>query len=270
MSIRRKMSIRVFLFVTLLVSAQQVGAGASLVMLEEQARATSPNSYALLIGVSDYKDGTYSKLPAIPRELDQVERVLKRQGFQSSILLNGDRVQIEQAIEQFIKKYGHQQKNKLLIYFSGHSVTHNGKRYLVPLGVGGLNDLSKSALNVDWVKSYGYKVDSRQLLMVFDLCMEATQHPATEFIVASGPDSAVPAQSPFASAFAQGIGGGKADLDGDGNITGYELTSYIYTRRGKGLLAIEPIHSHNSSRIYRKERFSIPLIKSENNILKTR
>ena len=91
-------------------------------------------SYALLIGASVYKGG-WPSLESIPGELDNVENLLKRKGFQIERINDPDSKQLKDAFTGFINRYGYDRNNRLLIFYSGHGYTrNNGKKgYLVPV-----------------------------------------------------------------------------------------------------------------------------------------
>ena len=88
-------------------------------------------SHALLIGVSDYNNG-WSKLPAIPEELDQLEQELVRKQFNVVRLNNPDARELKEGITDFIDQYGYEPENRLLFFFSGHGHSQSDKGFLVP------------------------------------------------------------------------------------------------------------------------------------------
>ena len=92
------------------------------------------NSYALLIGVSDYTAG-WPDLQAVPSELSQVETMLQERGFAVTRVLNPQSSRLKSAFESFVNEHGYDTNSRLLFYFSGHGYTRdNGnKGYLVPL-----------------------------------------------------------------------------------------------------------------------------------------
>jgi hypothetical protein len=92
-------------------------------------------SHALLIGNSRYAaDSGFKSLTSIPQELDQIERVLKNQGFSVDRVPNQNKKGIKTAVDQFIEQYGYQADNRLLIYYSGHGDTAKERGYLIPAG----------------------------------------------------------------------------------------------------------------------------------------
>ncbi|MEE8434486.1 MAG: caspase family protein, partial [bacterium] len=93
-------------------------------------------SHALLIGVSDYTAG-WPDLESIPGELDRLEEALKKKGFSVDRLRNPNSRQLKKGFEDFIEKYGYEEEDRLLFFFSGHGYTRTtaqGRRkgYLVP------------------------------------------------------------------------------------------------------------------------------------------
>jgi formylglycine-generating enzyme required for sulfatase activity len=69
------------------------------------------NSYALVIGVSDYKNG-WPDLNAVPGELTQVERLLERKGFQVTKIMNPNSDALQDAFEDFVDEYGYEATNR--------------------------------------------------------------------------------------------------------------------------------------------------------------
>ena len=74
------------------------------------------NSYALLIGVSDYDYWNWPDLESIPSELASVERLLGQHGFQIEKHLNPNGDQLETLFENFIDAYGYEPGNRLLFF----------------------------------------------------------------------------------------------------------------------------------------------------------
>ena len=77
------------------------------------------NSHALLIGVSDYGKG-WPDLESIPSEIEKVSDNLKGHGFNVVKVMDPDSKKLEAAFEDFIDKYGFDENNRLLLFFSGH------------------------------------------------------------------------------------------------------------------------------------------------------
>ena len=79
-------------------------------------------SYALLIGISDYT-GRWPDLPGVKDDVQAVKTALEAQGFQVITEENSDRERLDQVFMDFITTYGQQPDNRLVFYFAGHGHT---------------------------------------------------------------------------------------------------------------------------------------------------
>jgi formylglycine-generating enzyme required for sulfatase activity len=208
------------------------------------------NSYALLIGVSDYSAG-WPDLPKIPRELDAVEAVLQEQGFQITRVRDPDHRQLVDAFQQFIDRYGFEHNNRLLVYFSGHGYTRQDgeKGYLVPADAPNpLRDevgFLHRALEMNQILAWARRIEAKHALFLFDSCFSGTVFKAKslpaqpphittltardvrQFITAGSEGEEVPAESTFTPVFVDALRYGKGDLNQDGYVTGTELGLYL-------------------------------------------
>lgn len=211
------------------------------------------NSYALLIGVSDYTAG-WPDLESVPGELQAVEKVLRDFGFEVVTHLNPDRQKLEDAIQDFINEYGFDPQNRLLFFFSGHGETRleGRKGYLVPadapLPTKDEKEFLKKALPMSQIMAWARLIEAKHVLFLFDSCFSGTvfkqrslppvpphismltARPVRQFITAGSAGEAVPANSVFTPAFIDGLAFGLADLDKDGYITGTELGVYLQAK----------------------------------------
>jgi len=208
-------------------------------------------SHALVIGVSEYQDIAWGELDSVPRDVREVKKALEGQGFNVETILNPTKKDMDDRIEQFIGDYGYEQNNRLLFYYSGHGYTQERKGrqfgYLVPSDAP--NPLSdekgffRKSLKMTRVLSWAKEIESKHALFVFDSCFSgsvlrsralnvpedisySTSKPVRQFISAGSANQPVPAESVFRPLFIRGING-KADLDGDGYVTGVELGIYL-------------------------------------------
>ena len=129
-------SLKYVCLVLMLATAGQATAatrGIAITTAEGEDVELYQNSYALLIGIADYTDG-WPDLMSIHSELDEVQRVLEKQGFKVHRVKDPRSSDLFGAYREFIADYGYDSKNRLLFYFSGHGYTRdNGnKGYLVP------------------------------------------------------------------------------------------------------------------------------------------
>jgi len=208
-------------------------------------------SHALVIGVSKYQDSAWGQLDSVPRDVREVKKALEGQGFNVETILNPTKQDMNDRIEQFIGDYGFEKNNRLLFYYSGHGYTQerDGRQfgYLVPSDAPNpLTDekgFFRKTLKMTRILSWAKEIESKHALFVFDSCFSgsvlrsralsvpedisySTSKPVRQFISAGSADQPVPAESVFRPLFIRGING-KADLDGDGYVTGNELGMYL-------------------------------------------
>jgi hypothetical protein len=208
-------------------------------------------SHALVIGVSKYQDSAWGQLDSVPRDVREVKEALEGQGFNVETILNPTKQDMNDRIEQFIGDHGFEKNNRLLFYYSGHGYTQerNGRQfgYLVPSDAPNpLTDekgFFRKSLKMTRILSWAKEIESKHALFVFDSCFSgsvlrsralsvpedisySTSKPVRQFISAGSADQPVPAESVFRPLFIRGING-KADLDGDGYVTGNELGMYL-------------------------------------------
>lgn len=208
-------------------------------------------SHALLIGVSEYDNG-WDDLSGVKEDIPAVKRALERHSFEVDIEENPTGQQLEAAIKKFIRKYGEEPDNRLLIYFAGHGHTLTTSRgvklgYLVPRDAPSpstdIGKFKEVAVSMNAIEDYALQIESKHALFVFDSCFAGTifditrashppvilnmvGQPVREFITAGGADEVVPNRSVFREQFVEGLEGA-ADLDGDGYITGSELGMFL-------------------------------------------
>ena len=208
------------------------------------------NSYALLIGVSDYTAG-WPDLESIPGELQAVENVLKKFGFKVVLHLNADHQKLGDAFQNFINEYGFESQNRLLFFFSGHGETRldGRKGYLVPadapVPARDEKGFLQKALPMSQILAWARQIEAKHVLFLFDSCFSGTvfkqkalppepphismltAKAVRQFITAGSAGETVPANSVFTPAFIDGLEHGLADLDKDSYITGTELGIYL-------------------------------------------
>ena len=208
------------------------------------------NSYALLVGVSDY-DVDWPDLDAVPSELQNVEALLLEQGFNVAKVMNPDSDQLQEAFENFIDLYGYIPNNRLLFYYSGHGYTRaeNTKGYLVPTDAPNPQKdergFIRKAYSMTSLLALARQIESHHALFLFDSCFsgtifktralptepllisQLTALPVRQFITAGQAGEEVPAKSTFTPAFIDSIKYGLADLNSDGYVTGSELGMHL-------------------------------------------
>ncbi len=246
--------------------------GSGLFCLHSQASITLPvgngeavelysNSYALVIGVSDYE--YWPDLPGVETDVDEVGLALESHGFKVINLLNPTRDSFDDAMRDFIGEYGQDPDNRLIVYYAGHGHTLRTRRgrelgYIVPadapLPKDGIGKFKKKAISMLEVEIFAKQMEAKHAMFTFDSCFsgslfeitraipdnisQKTAEPVRQFITAGSAEQTVPDKSVFRGQFIAGLDG-EADLNKDGYITGTELAQFIeesvtnYTRRAQ-------------------------------------
>jgi hypothetical protein len=246
--------------------------GLSMACLHTQASVTLPvgdgqsvelysNSYALVIGVSDYKH--WPDLPGVETDVDEVGLALESHGFKVITLLNPTRNSFDDAMREFIAEHGQDPNNRLIVYYAGHGHTLRTRRgrelgYIVPtdapLPKDGVGKFKARAISMLEVEIFAKQMEAKHAMFTFDSCFsgslfeitraipdnisQKTAEPVRQFITAGSAEQTVPDKSVFRSQFIAGLDG-EADINKDGFITGTELAQFIeesvtnYTRRAQ-------------------------------------
>ncbi len=206
-------------------------------------------SHALLIGVSDYTGG-WPDLESVLSELDKLESVLKKQGFNTVKVINPDSKTLKKSFNNFIDQYGYNVNDRLLFFYSGHGYSRkNGKKgYLVPADAPDPRKYEKGflqkSLEMGQIMTWSRQIESKHALFLFDSCFSGTIfktktlpevpppinsytiNPVRQFITAGSAGEEVPAFSVFTPSLVRALKG-DADLNDDGYITGTELGMYL-------------------------------------------
>ena len=257
---RKKISVIIILFCFLLntfATFGQTNRGAGNVKIKKSNGKTEEiklydASYALVIGNGKYTNG-WDTLPGVASDVKAVTDVLTGQGFNVETAENLSSRDFTNRIQQFIDDYGYQPNNRLLIYYAGHGhtlkSTGDGRDlgYVVPVDapLPSKDEIGfkRKAIPMDDILNFAKKIQSKHALFVFDSCFsgrlasrgeiavppiiqESVAYPVRQFITAGAANQTVPDDSVFRKAFVRGIDG-KADLNGDGYVTGTELASFL-------------------------------------------
>jgi TonB family protein len=210
-------------------------------------------SYALVIGVSDYLDGPrgWPDLPGVRRDVIRVKAALEGRGFHVTMVTNPTRVQLEQAFNDFIGRYGLEPGHRLLFYFSGHGHTEKSTYgeemgYIVPADAPNpkrdRNGFLTTAIDMQMMEVYAKRIQSKHALFLFDSCFSGsifaisraipqdisykTAKPVRQFITSGSAEETVPDKSLFCAQFVAALEG-EADVSGDGYVTGTELGEFL-------------------------------------------
>lgn len=208
------------------------------------------NSYALVIGVSDYTNG-WPDLPGVKKDIEAVSGVLEKHGFNVTVIEPPDFVTLRQVFDDFINRYGRKSNDRLLFYFAGHGHTlrkgYGGEMgYIVPADAPipdmDLNGFLTKALDMQMIEVYARRIDSKHALFLFDSCFsgsifgitratpknitDKTSKPVRQFITSGSAGEEVPDRSIFRQQFVEALNG-EADTLEDGYVTGTELGEFL-------------------------------------------
>ena len=92
--------------------------------------------YALVIGNSDYK---YDALRNPVNDAKAMSNVLDDVEFDVTLVKNGDKREMERAIQRFSSKLS--KRDEALFFYAGHAIQVNNENYLLPLGVSADEDV---------------------------------------------------------------------------------------------------------------------------------
>ena len=209
-------------------------------------------SWALVIGVSDY--AYWPRLPGVKKDVPRVKEVLEEHGFRVETLMNLSSERLKKAFDDFINAHGQEEQNRLLFYFAGHghtiTNTYGGEMgYIVPvdapLATKDERGFKAKALDLQLVEVYAKRIQAKHALFLFDSCFSGSLFSATrsvplpisnkaklpvrQFITSGAAEEAVSDDSWFCREFVEGLRG-EADLDGDGYITGTDLSTFLQDR----------------------------------------
>ncbi len=236
-------------------SAQETGrSGAVRINFPDRKQGENlyENSYALIIGVSDYTGDGWNDLPGVMKDLTAVEDALKKHGFQVAKIINPKKKDFDDGVAQFLDDYGVQPENRLLIYFAGHGYTRrlpDGRDagYIIPADTPhpdkDPDGFSRKAVSMDTIQYFAKRALSKHVLFMFDSCFsgklisrdgmkisefirESVANPVRQFITSGGANQSVPDESLFREFFVRALSG-EADRNRDGYILGSELADYL-------------------------------------------
>lgn len=184
---------------------------------------------ALVIG-----NGNYQELDILPNAINDVRDVsdrLKQLGFDVVTLYDGDINDMQTTVNSFFQlAQGYQ---VALIYFAGHGIRYEGKDYLLSVDRGNLSIKDECSLDYLVVESEKWKSNGKVMIFVIDACrdragfatagdyrtIEAKKGTAILQSTSSGEVAmdadAGKGNSPFATAFINGIGQSGNDIDED-------------------------------------------------------
>jgi len=133
-------------------------------------------SYALVIGISEYKDSSaYADLPTKNDHQDMAEYLCNQGGFDDVYFLTEDKVtvaRVRQLMEDYFpKKLG--EDDRFLFYWAGHGVDEKlySGSYFGHLPVQSSQDKKYNTMvDMDDIKSWDKRINAKQTLYLLDSC----------------------------------------------------------------------------------------------------
>ena len=206
------------------------------VVIKGKSHTLYTESYALLIGVSEYSNG-WPVLPGVKKDLFKVRSALEKQGFAVMAVWDPDKDQMDDAITEFIKNFGQNEKSRLVIYYAGHGYTATSSYgeaigYLVPVDAPrphlGFGKFQARSVEIAQFDLYSKRIQSNHALFIFDACFSGSlftsktlpkplskeiKEPVRQFITSGSADEQVPDKSIFCSQFIQAMTERGGDYD---------------------------------------------------------
>jgi hypothetical protein len=215
--------------------------------------------FALLVATYDYEDEALSQLIAPAHDAEELANVLrdpKIAGFEVTILVNEPHWVVGQAISDFFRNRRHD--DLALLYFTGHGLKDDDGRLYLAMANTQRDSMLFTGLSAEQIDYAMDTCSSRQTVLILDCCYSGA-FPAGRFAksdravhalerfqgrgrtVLTASDAAQYSfegddihgsgvRSVFTRFLVDGIKTGRADLDGDGDISLEELYSYVHDR----------------------------------------
>jgi uncharacterized caspase-like protein/peptidoglycan/xylan/chitin deacetylase (PgdA/CDA1 family) len=220
--------------------------------IERTAAAGYANSWAILVGIDEYKK--WPHLQYAVRDAEGVGQVLVQKfGFAPERVITLKNAQATRAgiLGAFHDLLGLQPNDRVFMFFAGHGATRklsSGRDlgYIVPYDADPDN-LALDAIPMTEIQNIAESLPAKHELFVMDACYSGlgltrggansvflrdnARRLGRQMLTAGGTDQLVSDGGPnghsvFTWTLMQGLGG-KADLNGDGLITATELAAYV-------------------------------------------
>lgn len=163
--------------------------GAGIVGVNERSpnRAVSlyGESHALVIGMSRYEHPYWGDLPGVKVDGEEVSKALAEHGFTVERATNVKGSELTARIEDFIRRHGAGERNRLLIYYAGHGFRTQpraGMReegYIVPVDAPppdetGPEAFAAKAVSMSRFMALAGVIKSKHALLVLDSCFSGS------------------------------------------------------------------------------------------------
>ncbi|MBN1603318.1 MAG: caspase family protein [Chitinispirillaceae bacterium] len=238
------------MFFTAHPAFSQVGRGIRIKDLTGKTVTSYRNSYALVVGASNYVNG-WSNIAGAVQDAMKVKQSLEKHGFNVTIVENPTKETLRQALETFVMNYGIFKDNRLVFYFAGHGhslsmATGVRMGYIVPIDAPLPNidrgGFIQKAISMEFFGTQAKQIDANHVLYIFDSCFsgaifsmsrampaaitEKIANPVRQFITAGRADEEVPDVSVFTDQLVKALDG-EGDIIKDGYLSGTELGQFL-------------------------------------------
>lgn len=131
---------------------------------------TDPSKVALVIGNSAYPGSMALANPV--HDAEDIAAALRRLNFEVILLADGNRLQMQTALQQFYTRL--RSSGVALFYYAGHGVQVAGENYLVPVDsqVSSVESVVANALNIQNVLQTMEKARTPMNILILDACRD--------------------------------------------------------------------------------------------------
>jgi formylglycine-generating enzyme required for sulfatase activity len=207
------------------------------------------NYYALVVGASNYDK--WPSLPNAIKDARDLSWLLRRLGFEVTLLADPTSTELKKALNDLVKKTGQELDRGILFYYEGHGETQtlsDGTKlgWIIPRDCPLLHDdpegFANQAISTKSIAVACQEIQSRHVVMLFDSSFSGevfslhqailkpitkkSMQPVRQFIIAGSEGEPIPDQSTFKRCLVKALQG-EADVIHDGYLTGSELGVYL-------------------------------------------
>ncbi len=206
---------------------------------------------AIVIGSSEHEDSRLSFLESPAQDAMKLTQVLQNTkigNYEVKLFLNAPSYNVNKAIESLFKD--RKREDVLLLYFSGHGVLDDYGRLYFATTDTKPELLRSTAISASFVNEIMSNSRSRNQVMILDCChsgafnrglttdigrgrVAITSSDALQFSLEKQTEEGLPNTGIFTNAMVKGLETGYADLNGDGQISVFELYNYVYQQLKK-------------------------------------
>jgi formylglycine-generating enzyme required for sulfatase activity/uncharacterized protein YgiM (DUF1202 family) len=238
--------------------AMSAGTRGVTVQLRDSNNANAPvaeevklygSSHALVIGIDRYTKG-WPRLSNAVKDAQVVAQELREKGFDVNLKTDLSSDALRRELRSFFAIKGSDPDARLLLWYAGHGHTVDGEGFLVPADAPPATDPTFLVTSLH-MRDFGGLMrlaKSKHVLSVFDSCFSGTifqarsgaapaaitrktTKPVRQFLTSGDAGQQVRDDGSFRELFVRAIRGDeRADVNGDGYVTGEELGLFLSQR----------------------------------------